>query len=245
LAAPIRFHNVFYSYDDGQRPALRGVSFELTPGEKVALVGPSGAGKSTIAHLLLGFIEPTHGHLSLGNRPLHTLEPATWRAALAWVPQQPWLFHASVADNIRLARPDASLAEVQSAAAQAHADDFIAALPHGYNTLVGERGARLSGGQVQRIALARAFLKNAPLLILDEATAHLDPAHESQIQAAIDRLVVGRTVLFIAHRLNTVVRADKILVLNNGQIIESGTHQALLAQPGLYQRLLTAYQGAG
>lgn len=243
--APIRFHNVFYSYDDGQRPALRGVSFELAPGEKVALVGPSGAGKSTIAHLLLGFIHPTHGHLSLGQQPLNTFEPADWRAGLAWVPQQPYLFHASIADNIRLARPEATLAEVQAAAAQAHADAFIAAMPHGYDTLVGERGARLSGGQAQRIALARAFLKNAPLLILDEATAHLDPAHESQIQAAIERLVVGRTVLFIAHRLNTVVRADKILVLSNGQLVQSGPHQALLAQPGLYQRLLAAYQGAG
>ncbi len=241
----IHFNNVFYSYDEGQRPALRGVSFNLAPGEKVALVGPSGAGKSTIAHLLLRFIEPSRGHISVNGQPLSKLDPTAWRAHLAWVPQQPYLFHASIADNIRLACPEASPAEIEAAACQAHADAFISALPQGYDTLVGERGTRLSGGQAQRIALARAFLKNAPLLILDEATAHLDPEHESQVQVAVEQLIATRTVLFIAHRLNTVASADKILVVNNGQIVESGPHQVLLRQPGLYQRLMAAYQGAG
>jgi ATP-binding cassette subfamily C protein CydD len=211
----------------------------------MALVGPSGAGKSTIAQLLLRFIEPTRGTITVDGRPLSELDPAAWRAHLAWVPQQPYLFHASIADNIRLARPEAGLTEIAEAARQAHADAFIDQLPQGYDTPIGERGARLSGGQAQRIALARAFLKDAPFLILDEATAHLDPEHESQLQAVIERLMAGRTALIIAHRLNTVVRADKILVLNGGQIVESGHHQTLLAQPGLYQRLLAAYGGAG
>ncbi len=243
--AAIRFDDVHYSYDGGQRPALRGISFSLAPGQKIALVGPSGAGKSTIAHLLLRFIEPTSGTITLDGRPLNEIDPTIWRAHLAWVPQQPYLFHASIADNIRLARPEAGLAEIVEAARQAQADTFIDELPQGYETLVGERGTRLSGGQAQRIALARAFLKDAPLLILDEATAHLDPEHESQLQAVIERLMAGRTALIIAHRLNTVVRADKILVLNEGHIVESGNHQALLDQPGLYQRLLAAYGGAG
>jgi len=243
--AVIHFNQVHYSYNDGQRPALRGVSFSLLAGQKVALVGPSGAGKSTVAHLLLRFIEPAQGGILVDGLPLSQFNPADWRAHLAWVPQQPYLFHASVADNIRLARPEATPAEVAAAARQAHADAFIEALPQGYNTLVGERGARLSGGQAQRLALARAFLKDAPLLILDEATAHLDPEHESQIQAAIERLLAGRTALIIAHRLNTVANADKILVLDHGQIVQSGRHETLLSQPGLYQRLLAAYQGVG
>jgi len=243
--AAIHFNQVHYSYNDGRRPALRGVSFSLLAGQKVALVGPSGAGKSTIAHLLLRFIEPAQGGILVDGRPLGQLNPADWRAHLAWVPQLPYLFHASVADNIRLARPEATPAEIAAAARQAHAAAFIEALPQGYNTLVGERGARLSGGQAQRLALTRAFLKDAPLLILDEATAHLDPEHESQLQAAIERLLAGRTALIIAHRLNTVATADKILVLDHGQIVQSGRHQTLLSQPGLYQRLLAAYQGVG
>ncbi len=239
---PIQFNEVHYAYDAGERPALRGVSFTIEPGEKVALVGPSGAGKSTVAHLLLRFIDPTTGDITVTGRPLATIEPATWRAQLAWVPQQPYLFHASVADNIRLSRPEAALADVVRAAQLAQADRFIESLPAGYATLIGERGARLSGGQAQRLALARAFLKDAPILILDEATANLDPEQEVEIQAAIERLLRGRTALIIAHRLNTVRNADKILVLDNGLIRESGTHASLLQQPGLYQQLVTAYQ---
>lgn len=238
----IQLNNVHYAYDGGERPALRGISFTIEPGEKVALVGPSGAGKSTVAHLLLRFIDPTAGDISVAGRPLAAIEPAIWQTQLAWVPQRPYLFHTSVADNIRLSRPEAALADVIQAAQLAQADYFIEELPAGYDTLIGERGARLSGGQAQRLALARAFLKDAPILILDEATANLDPVQESEIQTAIDRLLQGRTALIIAHRLNTVRNADKILVLDNGLIREKGAHTSLLRQKGLYYRLVNTYQ---
>lgn len=239
----ICFDQVHYAYDHGERPALNGLSFKIRPGQKVALVGPSGAGKSTVAHLLLRFIEPGKGQIMVDGQNLAEFDPAAWRARLAWVPQQPYLFYGSVIDNIRLARPEAALEEVIEAARQAYADDFILTLPQGYETLIGERGARLSGGQAQRLALARAFLKDAPFLILDEATANLDPDYEAQIQAAIERLLENRTALIIAHRLNTVYRADKILVMANGRVVETGTHRSLVERPGLYQRLVTAYGG--
>jgi thiol reductant ABC exporter CydD subunit len=241
----IRFADVHYAYADGQRPALKGVSFTVKPGQKIALVGPSGAGKSTIAHLLLGFIAPTHGLITVDGVPLTELNMATWRAHLAWVPQQPYLFHVSVGDNIQLARPEATPEQVIRAARQAQAHDFIEALPQGYDTIIGERGARLSGGQAQRLALARAFLKDVPFLILDEATANLDPLHEIQIQAALQELMQGRSSLIIAHRLNTIYTADKILVMAGGQVVETGSHASLVQQPGLYRRLVTAYGGAG
>ncbi|MFC1975445.1 thiol reductant ABC exporter subunit CydD [Chloroflexota bacterium] len=238
----IRFNNVSYAYDDGQRPALNGVSFTIPPGQKVALVGPSGAGKSTMAHLVLRFIDPQQGIITIDGTPLPELDLSAWRTRLAWVPQNPYLFHGSVAENIRLAQPEASLEQVVQAARLAYAASFIEALPQGYNTLIGERGVRLSGGQAQRLALARAFLKDVPLLILDEATANLDPAHERQIQAAIEQLLQGRTALIIAHRLNTITTADQILVMAGGQIVERGTHESLLHQAGLYHRLVTAYR---
>jgi ATP-binding cassette subfamily C protein CydD len=240
----IRFSDVHYAYDAGQRPALNGVSFTIDPGEKVALVGRSGAGKSTIAHLLLRFIDPTQGTVSAADLPLPKFDPTTWRAQFAWVPQNPYLFHASIADNIRLARPEAELKEVIEAAYQARADNFITALPQGYDTIIGERGARLSGGQAQRVALARAFLKDAPYLILDEATANLDPEIAVQIQAAIERLEHGRSALIIAHRLSTIRTVDKILVLDHGQIVETGRHNSLLRKKGLYRQLVTSYQRA-
>ncbi len=211
----VRFEDVYYAYDDGERPALNGVTFELPPGEKVALVGPSGAGKSTVIHLLLRFIEPTGGQIVANGIPLADLDPAAWRAQIAWVPQLPYLFAGSVADNLRLARPDAPLDDVIRAAQQAHADEFIRALPGGYETPIGERGARLSGGQAQRVALARAFLKDAPLLILDEATSNLDPETEALIQAALLR---GRTALIVAHRLKTVADADQVITLEHGRV---------------------------
>jgi ATP-binding cassette subfamily C protein CydD len=243
--APICFEDVHYAYDDGQRPALKGLSFELRPGETLALVGPSGAGKSTVAHLLLRFVEPDRGRIVVGDTPLADLPPAAWRERVAWVPQSPYLFHGSVADNIRVGRPEATLAEVEQAARLAHAHEFVAALPQGYDTPLGERGARLSGGEAQRIALARAFLKDAPLLVLDEATAHLDPEVEDLVQAALARLLQGRTAILIAHRLNTVLRADRILVLDGGRVVEQGSHAALLAQNGLYRRLAEAGAYAG
>ena len=184
------------------------------------------------------------GTFPVSRQTVEAMSANGWRAQLAWVPQQPYLFHGTVAENIRLARPEASMAQLTEAARQAHADTFIEALPQGYDTLIGERGVRLSGGQAQRLALARAFLKDAPLLILDEATANLDPEHERHIQAAIERLLQGRTALIIAHRLNTISTADQILVMADGRIIEQGRHDSLLQQAGLYQRLVTAYGGA-
>ncbi len=239
----IRFQDVHYAFDSGERPALKGVSFQIMPGQRVALVGPSGAGKSTVAQLLLRFIEPDQGTITVDGIPLRDLGRPAWRAQVAWVPQNPYLFHASVADNIRLARPDASLEQVIQAAHQAHAHAFIQALPQGYDTLIGERGTRLSGGEAQRVALARAFLKDTPFLILDEATAHLDPGHQALIQEAITRLLRGCTALIIAHRLSTVYGADQILVMEGGRVIEAGSHAALLEQGGLYRRLVAAYEG--
>lgn len=219
LALPgVRFEDVHYAYDDGERPALNGVTFDLPPGEKVALVGPSGAGKSTVIHLLLRFIEPTSGQITANGAPLAAIPPAVWREQIAWVPQLPYLFAGSVADNIRLARPDAPLDDVIRAARQAHADDFIRSFPAGYETRIGERGARLSGGQAQRIALARAFLKDAPLLILDEATSNLDPETEALIQAALVDLLRGRTALIVAHRFKTVRDADRVVTLERGRV---------------------------
>ena len=200
-------------------------------------------GKSTVAHLLLRFIDPDSGRVCVNGTPLQDVPVQDWRRQVAWVPQHPYLFNATAAENIRFGRPEASLTEVMTAAHQAHAHEFIQALPQGYNTMIGERGTRLSGGQAQRLSLARAFLKNASLLILDEATSQLDPENEALVLQATERLMQGRTVLIIAHRLSTVSNADQIVVLQAGRVVEVGTHASLLQRSGLYKQLAHASEG--
>ncbi|MFC2029113.1 thiol reductant ABC exporter subunit CydD [Chloroflexota bacterium] len=239
------FSEVHFAYDGGERPALDGTSLEVAPGVTVALVGPSGAGKSTVADLLLCFLEPDQGTIRVGGQPLGELAPHEWRRLVAWVPQSPYLFHGTVADNISVGNPAAGRDEVDRAARQAHAQAFIHRLPQGFRTPIGERGARLSGGEAQRIALARAFLKNAPLVILDEPTANLDPEIEELVQDSMARLLEGRTALLIAHRLTTVLRADRILVMDGGRVVQEGSHAALVRQPGLYQQLVGAFSTGG
>jgi ATP-binding cassette subfamily C protein CydD len=243
LRFDIHFQNVHYAYEDGQRSALHDLSMRIPPGQKVAIVGPSGSGKSTIAHLLLRFIDPDRGSITVDGQPLDTINITAWRSQIAWVPQKPHLFNASIGENIRLANPNASPEEVIHAARQAYAHDFIQAFPQAYDTLIGERGSRLSGGQAQRVALARAFLKQAPFLILDEATANLDPEIEAQLREAMGHLLQDRTALIIAHRLGVAQDADRILVIASGRVIETGSHTKLLEEGGLYSRLFAAYGG--
>ncbi|MDQ3555689.1 MAG: ABC transporter ATP-binding protein/permease [Gemmatimonadota bacterium] len=232
----IRFERVGFEYLPGE-PVLRDVDLEIRPGEVVALVGPSGAGKSTIADLLPRFYDPTSGRVTLDGAELRDLRLAELRGLLGIVTQETILFHDTVRANIAYGTADAPQAEVEAAARAAHAHDFIRQMPEGYDTVLGERGVRLSGGQRQRIAIARALFRNPPILILDEATSALDTESERVVQEAIDKLMNERTVLVIAHRLSTVRRADQILVMQGGRIVQRGTHAGLLAEGGLYRRL--------
>ncbi|GAC1556298.1 MAG: ABC transporter ATP-binding protein/permease [Beijerinckiaceae bacterium] len=234
----IAFEHVSFAYPVGQdAPIVHDVSFHIAPGETVAIVGPSGAGKSTLFQLLMRFYDPQGGTIRLDGTDIRTLRVEDLRRRIALVPQDPVIFGMSVAENIAYGREDAGEGAVRQAATQAAADDFIGALPMGYDTRLGERGMTLSGGQRQRLAIARGILRNAPVLLLDEATSSLDAESEALVQAALERLMRGRTTLVIAHRLATVLRADRILVMEGGRIVEQGTHGSLVAAGGLYARL--------
>ena len=242
----IAFHGVSFAYPS--RPdqrALDSLDFTVRPGETVALVGPSGAGKSTVLQLLLRYYDPQQGRVMVDGVDVSRADPAELRARIALVPQEPVIFGASIFENIAYGRESASRDEVVEAARRAAADEFINALPQGYDTRVGERGVTLSGGQRQRLAIARAILKDSPVLLLDEATSALDAENESLVQTALENIMGTRTTLVIAHRLATVLKADRILVLDEGRIVEEGAHAALVARGGLYARLARLQFNAG
>jgi subfamily B ATP-binding cassette protein MsbA len=237
FAREIRFEEVSFRYPEAEEPALRDISLTIRRGEVVAFVGMSGAGKSTLMDLLPRFHDVTTGRIVVDGHDLREVTQVSLRAQLGIVTQETFLFSDTIRYNIAYGRPGASAAEVERAARQAHAHEFVVATPEGYETLVGERGVRLSGGQRQRIAIARAFLKNPPILILDEATSDLDAESEFMVQQALGDLMRGRTVLVIAHRLATVRNADRIVVVHGGRLAEVGRHDELLARDGLYRRL--------
>jgi len=239
----VELRNITFGYSPARPPLFDDLSLRIEAGTKVGFVGRSGGGKTTLTRLLLRFSDLDSGEILIGGQPIHLVPQSALRQAIGYVPQDPSMFHRSVADNIRFGRPDASDADVRHAAHLAHAAEFIEALPDGYQTLVGERGVKLSGGQRQRVAIARAFLKNAPILVLDEATSSLDSESEAVIQAALWTLMEGRTAIVIAHRLSTVRRMDRLVVLERGQIVEQGSHDALLKDGGIYAGLWARQSG--
>ncbi len=239
VAGRVAFEGVYFRYhEDGTQPwTLEGIDLEVAPGEVVALVGPSGGGKTTLVSLLPRFWDVARGHVRLDGHEVRSLRLSELRGAIGVVPQEPALFSGTIRENIAYARPGASAGAVEAAARAAHAHEFVERLPQGYDTVVGERGVKLSGGQRQRVAIARAILKDPAVLILDEATSNLDTESERLIEDALGRLLVGRTTLIIAHRLSTVRRADRLVVVERGKIVEEGSHTELLARGGLYARL--------
>lgn len=236
--APITFDNVSLTYPDRTTPALDNVSFTLSSGKVTALVGPSGAGKTTITHLVLRFIRPSEGSVATGTTDLGDIPDTEWLQHISWVPQHPWLFHTTIRENLLLAREHATQAELMHAIELAGLAELIDRLPEGLDTVIGEQGARLSGGEAQRVSIARAFLRNAPILVLDEPTSHTDPRLEESLQASLDQLMQNRTTLVIAHRLKTIRNADTILVLHNGRIIQKGTHRSLMDTEGYYRNAI-------
>ncbi|GIV64983.1 MAG: thiol reductant ABC exporter subunit CydD [Bellilinea sp.] len=239
----IRFENVHFRFPERETAALRDLNFEIRYGESVALVGSSGSGKTTLASLMIGFIQPQQGHIWVNQHSLAEIDPRSWRRQIAWVGQRPYVIHGTLRDNLLLVAPQADELELKRAIQQARLDEVVGRLPDGLDTRIGEQGAKLSSGEIQRLALARAFLKNTPIVILDEPTAHLDASLEQVLEESILRLCTGRTVLMIAHRLPTVMRADRILVLQDGQVIEEGNHLQLMDQNGFYARLVQGYGG--
>ena len=244
LAPEVRFEGVDFAYEGGRRPALQNVGFTLNAGEVLGVVGPSGAGKSTLVWLLLRFYDPQSGRVTLGGHDVRDLSLETLRRQFSVVTQDTYIFQGTVADNLRLGKPDATPAEMEEAARAANAHEYISELPDGYDTWIGERGVRLSGGERQRLAIARALLKAAPILLLDEALSSVDSENEAAIQEALERLMVGKTTLIIAHRLSSVVSADRILVLDRGRLVETGSHAELAAAGGAYGRLMSSQQSA-
>ena len=240
----VRLTNISYTYPGGETPALSGVTLELSAGTRTALVGRSGAGKSTLVNLLSRFLDPDEGCITVNGVPISGMPVEAWREHVALVPQRPHLFYGSVLENIWMARPEAGRSEVEEAAARAGCEEFVRRLPRGYETQIEERGLRLSGGEAQRLAIARAFLKDAPLLLMDEATSSLDPESEAWIRTALENLSEGRTTLVVAHRLNTIYNADRIAVLENGRLVEMGDHARLRGREGPYSRLVDAYGDA-
>jgi len=240
----IGFENVTFQYGSHTTPLYKDFSVTIPAGQRVGLVGHSGSGKTTFVKLIQRLYDVTGGRITIDGQDVAESTQESLRRQVAIVPQEPILFHRSLAENIGYGRPDATPEEIEDAARLANAHDFIAALPKGYRTLVGERGVKLSGGERQRVALARAFLADAPILILDEATSSLDSESEALIQQAIERLMVGRTAIIIAHRLSTVRSLDRILVFDQGRIAEDGTHEQLLAlDGGVYRRLFERQAG--
>lgn len=244
-APDITFSNVVFAYSK-RAPVICGVSLKLPAGTRTAIIGASGAGKSTLGQLLLGFLSPTQGDIVIDSTPLTQLSPNSWYQHVSWLPQNPTLFHGSIAENIALSpREHGHEQALQQAIRDAHAMEFIERLPHGVQTVIGDRGQGLSGGEIQRIALARAFYKDAPVVLLDEPSASLDPQSERLVTEAITRLAVGRTLLTIAHRLTTIEQSDQIVVLEGGKIIEQGAPEELMALNGAYAQRYHEYCGAG
>jgi len=240
----ISFNNVTFSYDKATDNLFNNLSLKIKPGEKIALVGHSGGGKTTITKLLLRFKEINAGTITIDGQSIADVSLSDLRKSIAYVPQEPAMFHRTIADNIKYGNLNANKEDIELAAKQANAHDFIISLPEGYQTMVGERGVKLSGGQRQRIAIARAFIKNSPIVVLDEATSALDSQSEMLIQEALWKLIKGRTTIIIAHRLSTIQKVDRIIVINNGSITEQGTHKELSASGGIYSQLW-AHQSGG